>query len=286
MNMIDKSAEFGLMVENALALAAELAQAQARIIELSDLQPQTLKQRVQELEADLADSRLIAREQEDAHVAAKMRIRDLEEYPAPLARALARIEDLEAALTRLTDGYKYSTEVCTIAREALSSCQPGYVEEQRGGATIRHSSWNACEQSTSGAARDLMAGEKLHLARIAALEAAAKAVLAYYADERNDESWHPEFQALRDCFALEMPADYTIDGDGVWMGGKWHPSGGPKSETRMIQVLDPELSAMPHPLSGALDAPTLWLNTRDKTYWADANELRAWRSAHTSGADK
>lgn len=27
----------------------------------------------------------------------------------------------------------------------------------------------------------------------------------------------------------ETPADYTIDGDGVWMDGKWHPSGGPKS---------------------------------------------------------
>lgn len=25
-----------------------------------------------------------------------------------------------------------------------------------------------------------------------------------------------------------MPADYTIDGDGVWMGGKWHPKGAPK----------------------------------------------------------
>jgi hypothetical protein len=51
----------------------------------------------------------------------------------------ARIRELEAALMLLTNGFKYSTEVVTIARTALSSCQPGYVEEQRGGATIRHS---------------------------------------------------------------------------------------------------------------------------------------------------
>jgi hypothetical protein len=55
-------------------------------------------------------------------------------------RALnARIARYESALTLLANGFKYSTEVVTIAREALSSCQPGYVEEQRGGATIRHS---------------------------------------------------------------------------------------------------------------------------------------------------
>jgi hypothetical protein len=38
----------------------------------------------------------------------------------------------------------------------------------------------------------------------------------------------PETESDR---TLETPADYTIDGDGVWMGGKWQPSGGPKAET-------------------------------------------------------
>jgi len=39
------------------ALAAELAQAQARVIELSDMKPATLKQRVQDLEIELAEAR-------------------------------------------------------------------------------------------------------------------------------------------------------------------------------------------------------------------------------------
>lgn len=33
---------------------------------------------------------------------------------------MERIEELEAALTLLTNGFKYSTEVVTIAREALA----------------------------------------------------------------------------------------------------------------------------------------------------------------------
>jgi len=37
--------------------------------------------------------------------------------------AKARIRELEAALTLLTNGFKYSTEVVTIAREALATSE-------------------------------------------------------------------------------------------------------------------------------------------------------------------
>jgi uncharacterized protein YPO0396 len=109
------------------------------------------------LAADLADSRLIAREQEDAHVAANMRcsnrealidaanrrIRELEAQDevhwktrrtllADLAQAQARLTELSdmkpatmrQALLLLTNGFKYSTEVVTIARDALAAETP------------------------------------------------------------------------------------------------------------------------------------------------------------------
>ena len=36
----------------------------------------------------------------------------------------------------------------------------------------------------------------------------------------------------------QMPADGTIDGDGVWRGGKWHPNAPLSSKQRVIDHLD------------------------------------------------
>lgn len=59
------------------------------------------------------------------------------------------------------------------------------------------------------------------------------------------------------------------------------------NKPRMIQIRDPELSDMGHhPMSGDLGTPILWLNTRDSTYWADADELRLWRSTRTSNGEQ
>lgn len=80
--------------------------------------------------ADLKDSRAIAAEQEDAHVAANMRNSALaaeltqakiaaHESATDASIAWERGNKYESALTLLTNGYKYSTEVVRIAREAL-----------------------------------------------------------------------------------------------------------------------------------------------------------------------
>jgi hypothetical protein len=47
-------------------------------------------------------------------------IEDRDALAARLAEHEAEVAALKAALTRLTDSFKYSTEVVTIAREALS----------------------------------------------------------------------------------------------------------------------------------------------------------------------
>jgi hypothetical protein len=87
--------------------------------------------RVAELEADNAEVRRHRDEVCSTEIALKDRIHAL---AAELALAhegrwpdvanvlngyVARIAELEAALTLLTDGWKYSTDVITIAREAL-----------------------------------------------------------------------------------------------------------------------------------------------------------------------
>lgn len=119
-------------------LEAELAQAQARVTELSDLKPQTMKQRIAELESGpfvlFAEHEAELKIQDDANDILERRVSELaaelanqqEDYAQQIAlddesRAAvkARIARYESALTLLTNGYKYSTEVVRIARKAL-----------------------------------------------------------------------------------------------------------------------------------------------------------------------
>lgn len=57
------------------------------------------------------------------------------------------------------------------------------------------------------------------------------------------------------------------------------------NKPRFVQIVGPELDYfLTH--SGQLDVPSVHAFNDGPPYLADADELRAWRATHTSGADK